>query len=75
MIQKQGRRVRPPSSRVGHSAGGPRGSSRETPGGGERLKKVLALLLRDLERFELDKKIAARVKEQMDQNQREYYLR
>ncbi len=41
----------------------------------ERLKKVLALLLRDLERFELDKKIAARVKEQMDQNQREYYLR
>lgn len=41
----------------------------------ERLKRVLALLLRDLERFELDKKIAARVKEQMDQNQREYYLR
>jgi ATP-dependent Lon protease len=47
----------------------------ETPGVEERLKKVLALLLRDLERFELDKKIAARVKEQMDQNQREYYLR
>lgn len=41
----------------------------------ERLKRILALLLRDLERFELDKKIAARVKEQMDQNQREYYLR
>ncbi|MER3536732.1 MAG: endopeptidase La [Thermus sp.] len=41
----------------------------------ERLKRVLALLLRDLERFELDKRIAARVKEQMDQNQREYYLR
>lgn len=41
----------------------------------ERLKRVLALLLRDLERFELDRKIAARVKEQMDQNQREYYLR
>ncbi|MGQ9691891.1 MAG: endopeptidase La [Thermaceae bacterium] len=41
----------------------------------ERLKRVLALLLRDLERFKLDKKIAARVKEQMDQNQREYYLR
>lgn len=47
----------------------------ETPEVEERLKKVLALLLRDLERFELDKKIAARVKEQMDQNQREYYLR
>ncbi len=41
----------------------------------ERLKKVLNLLLRDLERFELDRRIAARVKEQMDQNQREYYLR
>ncbi len=41
----------------------------------ERLKRILALLLRDLERFELDKRIAARVKEQMDQNQREYYLR
>ena len=47
----------------------------ETPEVEERLKRVLALLLRDLERFELDKKIAARVKEQMDQNQREYYLR
>ncbi|RTG96915.1 endopeptidase La [Thermus scotoductus] len=47
----------------------------ETPEVEERLKKVLALLLRDLERFELDKKIATRVKEQMDQNQREYYLR
>ncbi|MEN2982865.1 MAG: endopeptidase La [Thermus sp.] len=47
----------------------------ETPSVEERLKKVLALLLRDLERFDLDKKIAARVKEQMDQNQREYYLR
>ena len=40
-----------------------------------RLEKVLAFLNRDLERFELDKQIAARVKEQMDQNQREYYLR
>ena len=40
-----------------------------------RLERVLALLLRDLERFELDRKIAARVKEQMDKNQREYYLR
>ncbi len=40
-----------------------------------RLEKVLGGLNRDLERFEMDKKIAARVKEQMDQNQREYYLR
>jgi ATP-dependent Lon protease len=40
-----------------------------------RLERVIALLGRDLERFELDKQIAARVKEQMDQNQREYYLR
>ncbi|HWG85702.1 MAG TPA: endopeptidase La, partial [Deinococcales bacterium] len=40
-----------------------------------RLEKVLSFLNRDLERFELDKQIAARVKEQMDQNQREYYLR
>lgn len=40
-----------------------------------RLEKVLSLLTRDLERFSLDKKIAGRVKEQMDANQREYYLR
>ncbi|WP_457631234.1 endopeptidase La, partial [Oceanithermus sp.] len=47
----------------------------ETLGVEERLKKVLFMLLRDLERFSLDSKIAARVKEQMDANQREYYLR
>ena len=47
----------------------------ETMGVEERLKKVLFTLLRDLERFALDTKIAARVKEQMDANQREYYLR
>lgn len=41
----------------------------------ERLKLVLNLLLRELERFDLDKRIAQQVKEQMDQNQREYYLR
>ncbi len=41
----------------------------------KRLELVLQFLNRDLERFDLDKKIAARVKEQMDQNQREYYLR
>ncbi|WP_027881588.1 endopeptidase La [Meiothermus rufus] len=40
-----------------------------------RLKRVLALLNRDIERFELDKRVAQRVKEQMDTNQREYYLR
>jgi ATP-dependent Lon protease len=40
-----------------------------------RLKKVLEFLSRDLERFELDKKVAQRVKDQMDTNQREYYLR
>ncbi len=40
-----------------------------------RLKKVLELLSRDLERFDLDKRVAQRVKEQMDTNQREYYLR
>ncbi len=40
-----------------------------------RLKKVLELLSRDLERFDLDKRVAQRVKDQMDTNQREYYLR
>lgn len=40
-----------------------------------RMKQVLGMLLRDLERFDLDKKVAQAVKEQMDQNQREYYLR
>jgi len=40
-----------------------------------RIEQVLKLLNRDLERFNMDKRISARVKEQMDQNQREYYLR
>ena len=40
-----------------------------------RLEAVLKLLARDTERFNMDKKIAGRVKEQMDANQREYYLR
>lgn len=40
-----------------------------------RLEVVLRLLTRDVERFNTDKKIAGRVKEQMDANQREYYLR
>ncbi len=41
----------------------------------DRLHIVLKLLTRDSERFNMDKKIAGRVKEQMDANQREYYLR
>ncbi|WP_345465499.1 endopeptidase La [Deinococcus carri] len=41
----------------------------------DRLEAVLRLLTRDTERFNMDKKIAGRVKEQMDANQREYYLR
>ncbi|TSA82455.1 endopeptidase La [Deinococcus detaillensis] len=40
-----------------------------------RLTLVLQNLTRDLERFNMDKKVAGRVKEQMDANQREYYLR
>ncbi|WP_412027685.1 endopeptidase La [Deinococcus yunweiensis] len=40
-----------------------------------RLEATLKFLSRDTERFNLDKKIAGRVKEQMDANQREYYLR
>ncbi|WP_104989694.1 endopeptidase La [Deinococcus sp. NW-56] len=40
-----------------------------------RLEAVLKFLTRDTERFNMDKKIAGRVKEQMDANQREYYLR
>jgi ATP-dependent Lon protease len=40
-----------------------------------RLTAVLQFLTRDLERFNMDKKVAGRVKEQMDANQREYYLR
>ena len=41
----------------------------------ERLEATLKFLSRDTERFNMDKKIAGRVKEQMDANQREYYLR
>jgi ATP-dependent Lon protease len=41
----------------------------------KRIEKVVQLLGRDMERFNMDKRISARVKEQMDQNQREYYLR
>jgi ATP-dependent Lon protease len=40
-----------------------------------RLERVLGYLARDLERFDTEKQISARVKQQMDANQREYYLR
>ncbi|UCH27511.1 MAG: endopeptidase La [Trueperaceae bacterium] len=41
----------------------------------KRIELVYALLSRDLERFDTEKQISARVKQQMDSNQREYYLR
>jgi len=40
-----------------------------------RLELVLGFLSRDLERFETEKQLSARVKQQMDSNQREYFLR
>jgi ATP-dependent Lon protease len=42
---------------------------------GARLELVYGYLSRDLERFDTEKQISARVKQQMDSNQREYYLR
>src|SRR5690606_10003495 len=42
---------------------------------GKRLELVYGFLTRDLERFETEKQISARVKQQMDSNQREYFLR
>jgi ATP-dependent Lon protease len=41
----------------------------------KRLELVYGFLSRDLERFDTEKQISARVKQQMDANQREYYLR
>jgi ATP-dependent Lon protease len=41
----------------------------------KRLELVYGFLGRDLERFDTEKQIGARVKQQMDANQREYYLR
>src|SRR5690606_33192725 len=38
----------------------------------KRLELVYGFLTRDLERFETEKQISARVKQQMDSNQREY---
>ncbi len=40
-----------------------------------RLRQVAGYLDRDLERFDTEKQITSRVKQQMDANQREYYLR
>jgi ATP-dependent Lon protease len=42
---------------------------------GARIELVYGYLSRDLERFDTEKQISARVKQQMDSNQREYYLR
>ncbi len=42
---------------------------------GQRLELVYGLLSRDLDRFDTEKQVSARVKQQMDANQREYYLR
>jgi len=47
----------------------------EEPDAVARLDQVFGLLSRDLERFDTEKQISARVKQQMDSNQREYYLR
>ncbi len=41
----------------------------------KRLEMVFGFLSRDLQRFDTEKQISARVKQQMDTNQREYYLR
>ena len=41
----------------------------------ERLHLVLAALLRDIDQIRTDSRIAKKVKEQIDQNQREYYLK
>ncbi|MCA9839977.1 MAG: endopeptidase La, partial [Trueperaceae bacterium] len=41
----------------------------------KRIELVYGFLSRDLERFDTEKQISARVKQQMDNNQREYYLR
>jgi ATP-dependent Lon protease len=41
----------------------------------ERLRRVTALLARDLEVLELGKKIQSQVKSELDKNQREYFLR
>ena len=47
----------------------------EEPNVATRLELVFSFLSRDLDRFDTEKQISARVKQQMDSNQREYYLR
>ncbi|MDZ7703831.1 MAG: endopeptidase La [Trueperaceae bacterium] len=47
----------------------------EEPDVQKRLELTYQLLSRDLERFDTEKQVGARVKQQMDSNQREYYLR
>ena len=41
---------------------------------GERLQHILIILEEELEKTDLDRKIRKRVKQQMERNQREYYL-
>ena len=47
----------------------------EEPSALKRLELVFGFLTRDLEWYETEKQISARVKQQMDSNQREYFLR
>ena len=47
----------------------------EEPAVPQRLELVYGFLSRDLERFDTEKQLSARVKQQMDANQREYFLR
>src|SRR5690625_1427844 len=41
----------------------------------KRLELVYSFISRDLDRFDTEKQVSARVKQQMDSNQRDYYLR
>ena len=50
-------------------------ASLEEADAAKRLELVYGFLTRDLERFDTEKQISARVKQQMDANQREYFLR
>ena len=47
----------------------------ETPGTRERLRKLLAILMREIEVLELGSKIQSQVHSEMGKMQREYYLR
>ncbi|MBI5185568.1 MAG: endopeptidase La [Nitrospinae bacterium] len=46
----------------------------ETPDPRQRIEKVFAMLNSELEILDLEKKVRGRVKDQMEQNQKEYYL-